>query len=155
MVLFLHCFHMSEDIRNSFTNNLTNFQQLFSNLEFTIMDVTRVVSYRVSERCNQHIQAAQEIIGNPHKTPKAWNIFHTVITNLISKNLRFLHSAQPFSKICRSKNPFCNSDIFLPLDPFIITHRDGVHCFFLLCKPAYTDSMNWKPLLPPSFFLGI
>lgn len=71
MVLFLHCFHMSEDIRNSFTNNLTNFQQLFSNLEFTIMDVIRVVSYRGSERCNQHIQAAQEIIGNPQKTPKA------------------------------------------------------------------------------------
>lgn len=71
MVLFLLCFHMSEDIRKSFANNLTNFPQLFSNLELTIIDASRVTSYRGSERCNQHIQAAQEIIGNPHKTPKA------------------------------------------------------------------------------------
>lgn len=71
MVLFLLCFHMSEDIRKSFTNNLTNFAQLFSNLEFTIINATRVISYRGSERCNQHIQAAEDIIGNPHKTLKA------------------------------------------------------------------------------------
>lgn len=71
MVLLLLCFHMSEDIRKSFTKNLTNFPQLFSNLEFTIIDATGVVSYRGSERCNQHTQAAQEIIGILHKTPKA------------------------------------------------------------------------------------
>ena len=61
---------MSEDIRKSFTNNLTNLPQLFSNSEFNIKDATRVISYRGSERCNQHIQAAQEIIGNSLKTPR-------------------------------------------------------------------------------------
>lgn len=70
VLLFLH-FYMSEDIRKSFTNNLTNFPQLFSNLEFTIIDSSRVTFCRRSERCIQNIQAAQENIGIPHKNPKA------------------------------------------------------------------------------------
>lgn len=96
MVLLLLYFNMSEDIRKSFINNLINFPQLFSNLEFAIIHATRVISYRSYERCNQHIQAAQEITGNPHKTPKARNKFHTVIIILASKNLSFLHSVKCF-----------------------------------------------------------
>lgn len=65
------CFHMFKDIRKSFTNKLSNFPQLFSNLEFTIIEDSRVIFCRGSERCNQEIQGAQEIISNSHKTPKA------------------------------------------------------------------------------------
>lgn len=96
MVLLLLCFSMSEDIRKSFTNNLTNFPQLFSSIEFAIIDATRLISYRSYERYNQHIQAAQEITGNPHKTPNGRNKFHSVIIILVSKNFSFLHSVQCF-----------------------------------------------------------
>lgn len=51
--------------------NLTSFPQFFSNLELAVRAATRMTPYRGSERCSQHIQAAQEIIGNSHKTSKA------------------------------------------------------------------------------------
>lgn len=39
-ISFLLCIYTFKDIRKSFTNNFTNFPQLFSNLKFTIIETS-------------------------------------------------------------------------------------------------------------------